>query len=346
MSQPSFPGSTHRDDPDLGERLRQVFGALVALHRRSAQPVGSEALAREGGVPLSAASIRSALAELEARGLLERAHASSGRIPTGKGWAVYVRSLLVPAVLQPALLEEIDRRLRHSSRDVEQLLGEASRVLSTLTHQLGLALATSLDPEPLHHIELAPLDQTRALLILNLGGDAVRTLALQLESPLDPDVLEDVARVLRERLVGRPLSEVRDRLTADPELVRDSAVRIVARAAMQGWARPLATPLLSAGAMHMAGQPEFASSLQLGPILRVVETGTPLDRLMTASVEGQVAVRVGMDEDRALAACSLVSYVLPGSVRAAVGVLGPLRMDYGLVFAVVDAVGARLADLM
>lgn len=345
MSEPSFPGSVNRDDPDLGERLRQVFRAAVELHRHSAQPVSSDALARHG-VPLSPASIRSALAELESRGLLERAHASAGRVPTAQGWAIYVRSLLAPAVLPPALLNEIDGRLRISTRDVEQLLGEASRVLSALTHQLGLALATSLDDEPLHALELAPLDTTRALMILNLGGAAVRTLALQLETPLERDTLEEVTRVLRERLTGRPLSEVRARLTSDPELVRHSAVRIVARAAMEGWARPLQTPLFATGAMHMAGQPEFARSFQLGPILRAVESGSPLDRLMTGTVEGQVTVRVGVDEDRALASCSLVSYALPGSVRAAIGVLGPLRMDYGLVFAVVDAVGSRLGEYL
>lgn len=342
MSEPSFPGNAGRED--LGERLRQVFSGLIELHRHTAQPVSSDALAQ--GIPLSPASIRGSLAELEARGLLERAHTSSARVPTAAGWEAYVRSIVAPVVLPRGLVEEVERRLSHSTHDVEQLLNEASRLLATLTQQLGLALATSLDDEPLHDIELAPLDRTRALLILNLGGASVRTLALQLESPLERATLEEVARVLRERLVGRPLAEVRSRLSGDPELARDSAVRIVARAAADGWAHPVTTPLFATGAMHIAGQPEFARSSRLGPILRVVETGPPLDRLMVASVEGQVAVRVGVDEDPSLAGCSLVSYALPGAVRAAVGVLGPLRMDYALTLAVVDAVGSRLAELI
>ena len=79
--------------------------------------------------------------------------------------------------------------------------------------------------------------------------------------------------------------------------------------------------------MNIAEHPEFADAARLGSVLRAVESGTPLDRLMVRSVEGQVAVRVGVDEDRALAGCSLVSYALPGSVRGAVGVLGPLRIE-------------------
>ncbi len=131
-----------------------------------------------------------------------------------------------------------------------------------------------------------------------------------------------MARVLRERLTGCPLHEVRERLAADPELVRGSAVRIVARAAAESWSRRVSTPLYRTGIPHIAGQPEFATAGRLGPILQVIENGPPLDRLMVTGVEGQVAVRVGVDEDRALAGCSLVSFALPGSIRGAVGVLG------------------------
>ena len=80
--------------------------------------------------------------------------------------------------------------------------------------------------------------------------------------------------------------------------------------------------------------------------MQSVESRSPLDRLMVGSIEGQVAVRVGLDEDDALDGCSLVSYVLPGTIPGAVGVLGPLRMDYARVLAVVDAVGGRVSDLL
>jgi len=183
-------------------------------------------------------------------------------------------------------------------------------------------------------------------MVLNLGPAAVRTLALELESPLAREELAEVAAVLRERLLGRSLTEVRDRLASDPELVRKSATRMVARAAAESWARPVSTPLFSAGTMHIAEQPEFARGARLGSLLRVVESGTPLDRLMVHGVEGQVAVRIGLDEDLALTGMSLVSYLLPGPARAAVGVLGPLRMDYALALQVVDAVGARVTELL
>ena len=81
-------------------------------------------------------------------------------------------------------------------------------------------------------------------------------------------------------------------------------------------------------------------------MLRVIEAGSPLDRLMVTGIQGQVGVRVGLDGARVLAACSLVSFPLPGAIPGAVGVLGPLRMDYAFTLAVVDRVGTRVADLL
>ncbi len=346
MSQPAFPGHLNREDPDLSQRQRRVFAELLSLHGISARPVGSEVLASRGSIRLSSASVRAALGELEGLGLLERSSASSGRVPTPRGYAYFVRALLAPAALPAPLIEEVDRRLSRSAADVEALLDEASRLLSSLTHQLGLALATALDEEILTGLDIEPLDSRRALLALDLGAGAMHTLVLELESPLERAELADVALVLRERLLGHALLEVRERLAGDPELVRGSAVRIVARAAAESWSRPVSTPLYRTGIPHIAEQPEFAGAARLGPILRVIENGTPLDRLMVAGVEGHAVVRVGLDEDLALAGCSLVSFPLPGTIRGAVGVLGPLRMDYALVLAAVDAVGSRVADLL
>src|SRR5262249_59881946 len=104
MPHPASPGGASHADPDLTDRQREVFVALVTLHGESARPVGSESLAQQAGIPLSPASIRGALAELESLGLLTRAHASSGRVPRESGYDLLVRHLLTPAAPAPPLL--------------------------------------------------------------------------------------------------------------------------------------------------------------------------------------------------------------------------------------------------
>src|SRR6267378_3541591 len=108
MSEPAFPGRLSLEDPDLTERQRRVFLALVGLHCESARPVGSEAITREADVGVSPASIRHSLAELEELGLVERAHASAGRVPSGRGYAFFIRALLKPASLPGEIIEEVD----------------------------------------------------------------------------------------------------------------------------------------------------------------------------------------------------------------------------------------------
>src|SRR5262249_2265433 len=157
--------------------------------------------------------------------------ASAGRVPSESGYDYLVRQLLTPAALPADVLTQVDETLRRSAHDVEHLLGEASRLLSELTHQLGLALPASLEDERLVRLGLEQRDARRALMVLGLRAGTVRTLVLELDSPLERSELEEVASVLRERLLGRDLAEVRDRLAADPELVRRSAVRLVAHAA-------------------------------------------------------------------------------------------------------------------
>lgn len=346
MSSPAFPGRLTPGDPDLTERQRAVFIALVTLHGRSADPISSERIAHHAGIGLSAASVRATLAELEHLGLLERAHASSGRAPSTAGYAFFVRALLAPAPLPEWAQREIDVRLSRSHEDVERLLQDASRLLASLTRQLGLALAVSLEHELLADLEIEPIAARRALLSLTFVGGAARSLVLELESDLGARDLAQVEDVLRQQLLRRSLGEMRRRLAEDAGLVRDAAVRVVAQAALRGWSRVPSTPLLSAGAAFIADQPEFARGRALAPMLDALEQGSPLDRLLVRGVQGRAGVQVGMPGEAVFARCSLVSFPLPGRVPGAVGVLGPQRMDYAHALAAVERVGMRVADLL
>src|SRR5262249_47185730 len=141
-------------------------------------------------------------------------------------------------------------------------------------------------------LELEPLGKRRALLVLGLMGHRSRTLVLELDTPLEHGELAEVAEVLREELLGGTLAAARARLAGGAELARTSAVRIVARAAAASWRRPVETPLLTAGVSHMADQPEFADGARLGSVLRALESGSPLERLMVSGLEGHAGVSV------------------------------------------------------
>ena len=346
MSTPAIPGRLTPSDPQLSERQRHVFARLLALHRRDARPVSSERLGRAPELRRSGASLRGTLAELEELRLLERPRAGAGRVPSTTGWEYFVRVMLEPAALPAEVEDAVAERLSQSRHDVERLLQEASRLLASFSRQLGLALAASLEDEALVSLELESLGERRALLVLGLAGHRSRTLVLELDTPLERPALQEVSEVLREQLLGGTLASAHERLASDPALARHSAVRIVARAAAAGWRRPVETPLLTAGVSHIAEQPEFADGARLTPVLRALESGSPFERLMVSGLQGHAGVSVGVSAERGLAGLSLVSFPLPGAVSGAVGVLGPLRMDYATTIALVDLVGTRVADLL
>lgn len=346
MSTTVMPGRLAASDPDLTERQRRVFARLVALHRLDARPVSSERLARTAGVRQTGVGLRGTLGDLEHMGLLERPHAAAGRVPTAAGWAYFVRALVEPTTLPPEVEDAIHERLSQSRHDVEALLLEASRLLATFAQQLGLALAASLEDERLESLALERLGERRVLMVLGLEGFRARHVALELDTPLDRDALAEVADVLRAELVGGTLAEARLRLAQDPALARHSAVRIVARAATSRWTRGVDTPLLTAGLAHMAGQPEFAASGRLAPVLQALESGSAFERLMVSGVQGHVGVQMGVTPMHATAALSLVSFPLHSAVHGAVGVLGPMRMDYATTLALVDLVGSRVSELL
>ncbi|MFM7231608.1 MAG: HrcA family transcriptional regulator [bacterium] len=345
MTLPSLPGRPGASDPDLSDRQRAVFARLVALHGRDARPVSSDRLSRTGGIRQSGASLRSTLAELEGMGLLERSHAAGGRVPTAVGWSYFVRAVVEPAPLPAEVEDLVLERLSQSRHDVERLLQEASRLLASFSRQMGLALAATLDDARLASIELERIGERRVLMVLGLEGLRARSVVLELDTPLEREALAEVAEVLAGELVGGTLREARTRLAADPALARHSAVRIVARAATTGWARGVETPLLTSGMSHIAEQPEFADGARLVPVLRALESGGSFERLMVSGLQGHAGVQVGIGP-AAAAALSLVSFPLPGAVHGAVGVQGPMRMDYATTLALVDLVGARVSDLL
>src|SRR4029077_16441722 len=170
MSSPAIPGRLTPSDPQPPDRQRHVFARLVAVHRREARPVSSERLGRTPELQRSGAALRGTLAELEELGLLQRprtryrGHAGGGRVPTTTGWEYYVRVVLEPAALPAEVQDAIAERLLQSRHDVERLLQGVSPLVRPFPHQLGLALASSLEDESLTSLELEPLGERRALL--------------------------------------------------------------------------------------------------------------------------------------------------------------------------------------
>jgi len=334
------------DPMDLTDRQRMVLRAVVSAFLADAQPVGSKTLSHLLSVKLSSASIRNTMAELTALELIEKSHASSGRIPTEKGLRLFVDSLLSPS----EELESYQRRaLAHSFDEVagEGVVQLASQILSSETRQLGFVVAPRLKRVVLRHVSFVRLSSEQVLVVLVSRDGQAHRLVIEDARSGDQADLEATARMLNERLLDRTLFELRDALEAELRTLRDRAGGALKRALSLGL-RAIelsedATPgLVIASHLALLGQPEFDDAERIRELFSAVEMNEHLVEMLDQILETSqrdVAVALGADfEEAALRRFALVAsaYGDERSRLGVLGVIGPNRMDYARIIPLVS----------
>jgi heat-inducible transcriptional repressor len=328
------PSQDRATSLDLNERQTSVLRAVIASYAHEGGPIGSKTIATLLPLAISPASIRNVLAELEELGLVEKPHASAGRIPTERGLRLFVDALLAPADLAASERREIAYRV--DGTEAGGVVQLASELLSRHTRQLGFVVTPRLDRLVLRHVSLVRLSTQRLLVVLIAQTGATHRRVIDDEQGFDQAELDRVAALLNERVVGRTLPQVRERLAREARALRREANQLLSRALELG-SRALAAAGGEPGDLvietHLAllEQPEFSDPRKE----RLLEV---LDQMLA---EAGVSVAFGEEiEDPALSRCALVATrygVGAGDAPLGVlGVIGPTRMDFNRVIPLVD----------
>jgi heat-inducible transcriptional repressor len=331
------------ETPELGSRQRLVLRAIVASYVGDAQPVGSSTISLLLPVHLSSASIRNTMAELEGLGLLEKPHASAGRVPTKLGLRLFVDQLL-----DPRDLAEYERRLIAGS--VEGVSGErlaqaASALLSERTRQLGFVMAPRLERAVLGHLSLIRVSSERILAVVVSRTGVAHRRVIDDPGADDQTELDRIAALLNERLLGRTLAEARAVLAREASALRSEADRLRQRAlALAQRALPLdAVPpgeLVLGTWLALLDQPEFRDPDRVRALLSALEMKERLVEVLDQILEERgPGVAFGEEiGEPALRHCALVIAPCGGAEAplGMLGVLGPSRMDYGRIIPLVD----------
>jgi heat-inducible transcriptional repressor len=342
-------------EPDdlLDLRARRLLRALIHRHVSDGAPVGSRTLSQIAGLDLSPASIRSILAELEKQGLVAAPHTSAGRVPTPRGYRLYVDSLLE---LDP-LAERERERLRHGLAEGAGeggVLGRASELLSAMSRMVGVVGVPSRARLPLKHIEFVSLDAGRVLVVLVLGDDSVQNRILEVGGVPDPGLLERAANYLNQAFAGFDLGLIRERLVQELRLAQGEMERLLRQAMTltEGTLSAVPADVVLAGQSQLIGVSDLSDMQRLRELFEAFAGKRDILQLLERTIRAP-GVRVFIGEETGLApmeGMSLVtaSYASSGRILGVLGVLGPSRMAYErvipLVSAAADAVGAALAS--
>ena len=340
----------------LTDRERQVLEAVIETYVQTAEPAGSRTIAKRHPLGLSPATIRNTMSDLEEKGYLYHPHTSAGRIPTDLAYRVYVDYLMRPPLVAPAQAQHIRGELEGQRSAVETILSRAAQVLGVLTNELGVAVGPAIEEAVLERLDLFQVSSERLLLVLALRSGAVRTIFVEVRTELAPESVQKVTVVLNERLAGLTLKEIRATLA---QRLRDASpsepgsselLNIFIQEADELFEVPVAHtgPVHLGSTQPLAGQPEFATRAQLQGLLDVTERRDLLRDALSARGGAGLTITIGQEHaDARLSTFTVVTSTYRfGPLTGVIGVMGPTRMAYDKIAALVNHTSQLVGELL
>ncbi|MBT9258717.1 MAG: heat-inducible transcriptional repressor HrcA [Clostridiales bacterium] len=332
---------------ELKERQKAILRAVVEEYILTGEPVGSRVLARKYGFDLSPATIRNEMADLEEAGLLHQPHTSAGRVPSDAAFRYYVDRLMEPPRQDP-MQEAVARRVREKAQEMGDLLRSAVRVLSETSRFLALVSQPVPDMTRIQALRLVPVAQGKAALLLTTDDGRVESSLVEVDEGMGEAWLEEISTLLHERLAGSRLGgEAQEILRyLMSQFTQYSSLLQAILALLERERREVRVHM--GGATYILRLPEFRSADRAAELLETLEEPEKVAEILGPTAPYPM-VRILIGGEMGLPPlweCSLVSatYRL-GSGWGQVGVLGPKRMDYRRIMAIVDGVASTLTEL-
>ena len=326
----------------LDERKATILRAVVTEYIETAQPVGSGHVASSAEVNVSSATVRNDMAALEAEGYLAQPHTSAGRIPTEKGYRFFVDQLGGPGRLGATETQQVRSFFSRTHGEMEQMLSDTSRLLSSLTHYAALVVGPQHEVATVKSVQLVSLSPRMVLCVLVLSSGAIEKHSIELDREIDELVVNAAGVRVATMAVGQSLSTVG---SLDPVLDRSEDIDEVIAATLsqlRGDHRQEDQVFIGGTSEMVAG---FDAVRTVSEILRILEQQLVVVSLLEDVLDRGLNVAIGRETgNEALADCSIVvaPYVVDGETAGTIGVLGPTRMHYDQALSAVAVVANRL----
>ena len=334
----------------LNERAQLLLKTLVERYIAEGQPVGSRALSKYSGLDLSPASIRNVMADLEELGFIASPHTSAGRVPTARGYRVFVDTLLTVKPLANVEISQLEGQLH--AQNNQKLVTSASQLLSDLTHFAGVVI-TPRRSAGFRHVEFLKLSETRILLILVTPEDDVQNRIIVTEKSYSSSELIEAANILNQNYTGLTFEEIRSRIRDELKQLTSDMTRLMTAALDAGSqaASESSEEVVISGESNLLDSQDLSSNMvNLRRLFELFDRKTGLLQLLDISSRAQgVQIFIGGESGvEPLDECSVIAapYQVDGQVVGTVGVIGPTRMAYERVIPIVDITAKLLSSLL
>lgn len=337
---------------ELSERKKKILRAVIEMYVQNAEPVGSKAVAQWAQLDVSSATIRNDMADLEEQGYLEQPHTSAGRIPSAKGYRLYVNELMGDYKLTIQETERINEALRGKMQALDHVIDEAGRVVAKLTQYPAFALTAPPERVTIRRFDLLLVEETAFIAVVMTDTNTVRNKLFRLDQTLSASQLQMLGTLLNTGFTGLTLPELRPELErVAPHAAQDAyqLIELVVSFGIEVLEELSKLPVHTAGIANLLEHPEYQSLEKAQPLMSF------LDHADAASLPARISVGEGSNivigpenVSEALKDSSVVmaSYDLGDGMKGLIGVVGPTRMDYAKISARLAYVARGLSQIM
>ena len=338
----------------LDDRSKKILEALVEEHIAVAEPVGSRAVAKRSQIGLSPASVRNVMSDLEeGGGYISSPHTSAGRIPTEKGYRLYVESILQVRPLTSVEKGQMQTFCDIKGLQIEETLRNVGKALSSLSHYTGIVMAPKFETTIFRQIDFVRLSERRILVIIVSQSGIVQNKLIEMEESIEDSDLRYAANYLNAEFAGLSMSEARSKLSqelSEERNIYDSTLGRTFSLSNEVFSANSDGDVIIEGKNNILDQPEFHNTDRMKRIMNTFEQKSTLLSLLDKSQEADgIKIFIGNEVGNSdFEGCSLVTanFTLREGVVGSLGVIGPSRMSYSQVIPIVDYTAQILSKLM
>jgi heat-inducible transcriptional repressor len=344
------PGITKHQ---LNEREQSILRHVIHNYIQTAIPVGSRYISKHFEPSLSPASIRNVMADLEESGYLSHPHTSAGRIPTDSGYRFYIDYLMEVEQLSEMEKLHIRQQLDQAS-DAEETLHETSKLLGKISRQLSIVTSLHLSNGVFEKIELIPVASSKLLVVISVRTGMVRTIMMEVGTEVKREHLDQVSRLMNERLAGLTLNEIHDTFVdrvRDMQDEKTGLIRFFIESVDQLFTDSKEREkVIISGTKNIIEQPEFIDPKNFRSVIELIENEDFIVHLLEKHDEQQndSVVTIGTEnrEDSAKDYSVITAPYAIDTVSGRIGIIGPTRMNYSQVIPLVDYVAHMIAKML
>jgi heat-inducible transcriptional repressor len=324
----------------MDERKKRILQAIIDDYIDTAEPIGSRTIARKHELGLSSATIRNEMADLEEMGYLAQPHTSAGRVPSDKGYRLYVDQLMQVYDLQDDEIEKIKTAMELHINELSQLIRQASAVLSRFTKYTSVAVASQMKTSTVKAVQLVPIEADKAMVIVVTNAGIVKNNIVKTADQLRPEALVMISNALNDKLGGLSVEKANRKISSGlvSELEMELGIRGELFASilscLAGCINQIDnTEVYVEGTTNVLNHPEFRDIIKAKEFMSMLDEKTSIGRIVfdASDSEGGIIIRIGSENDLSdIKDCSLVTtnYNIANTFIGTIGLIGPTRMEY------------------